>query len=152
MAQVSGRAGRKSKQGVVIIQTYQPGHPILQDVLHNRYQELFEKQMSVRQQYHYPPFYRLILIRLKHRDQHSLNLAAAELAKILRSSFGKNILGPEFPMVSRIKNLYIKQILIKFDRRSSTSETKKQILLSLDKFQQLPAAKSLLIQIDVDPQ
>ena len=152
MAQVSGRAGRKSKQGVVIIQTYQPGHPILQDVLHNRYQELFEKQMSVRQQYHYPPFYRLILIRLKHRDQHSLNLAAAELAKILRSSFGKNILGPEFPMVSRIKSLYIKQILIKFDRRSSTSETKKLILLSLDKFQQLPAAKSLLIQIDVDPQ
>ncbi len=152
MAQVSGRAGRKSKQGVVIIQTYQPGHPILQDVLHNRYQELFEKQMSIRQQYHYPPYYRLILIRLKHRDQHSLNLAAADLAKILRSYFGKDLLGPEFPMVSRIKSLYIKQILIKFDRRSSTSETKKQIQAGLDRFQQLSSAKSLIIQIDVDPQ
>lgn len=152
LAQVSGRAGRKSKQGLVLIQTYQPGHPILQDVLHNRYQALYEKQMMIRNQYHYPPFFRLILIKLKHRDQHTLNLAAADVAKLLRNHFGKHLLGPEFPMVSRIKSLYIKQILIKFDRRNSTTHAKKAIMESISQFQQTSTVKALFIQIDVDPQ
>ncbi len=85
--------------------------------------------MQIRRQYQYPPYYRLILIRLKHRDAHKLNVAASELALMLREVFGKkNLLGPEFPMISRIRNLYIKHILLKFDRREQALDLKDRLL------------------------
>jgi primosomal protein N' (replication factor Y) len=152
MAQVSGRAGRKNKQGKVIIQTHQPGHQILKDVIGNNYIELFERQMQIRRQYQYPPYYRLILIRLKHRDAHKLNVAASELALMLREVFGKNLLGPEFPMISRIRNLYIKHILLKFDRREQAIDLKDQLLKKLAIFSGNIDYKSVIVQIDVDPQ
>ena len=152
MAQVSGRAGRKTKQGKVIIQTHQPGHQILKDVIGNNYIELFERQMIIRRQYQYPPYYRLILIRLKHRDAHKLNVAASDLALMLREVFGKNLLGPEFPMISRIRNLYIKHILLKFDRRDQAVELKIQLLKKLAIFSGNIDYKSVIVQIDVDPQ
>lgn len=152
MAQVSGRAGRKNKQGKVIIQTHQPGHQVLKDVIGNNYKELFERQMLIRKQYQYPPYYRLILVRLKHRDEHKLNVAASELALMLKEIFGKNMLGPEFPMVSRIRNLYIKHILLKFDRRGQTVELKQQLLKKLAIFSGNVDYKSVIVQIDVDPQ
>lgn len=152
MAQVSGRAGRKNKQGKVIIQTHQPGHQILKDVIDNNYKELFERQLVIRNQYQYPPYYRLILIRLKHRDAHKLNVAASDLALMLREVFGKNLLGPEFPMISRIRNLYIKHILLKFDRRANAVELKEQLLKKLSGFSGNVDYKSVIVQIDVDPQ
>jgi primosomal protein N' (replication factor Y) len=108
--------------------------------------------MMVRKEYHYPPYYRLILIRLKHRDQYRLNLAANDLATALRQDFGQQVLGPEFPMVSRIRNLYIKQILIKFDRRKHSGEIKKLLLNKLAAFNVNPDHKALIVQLDVDPQ
>jgi primosomal protein N' (replication factor Y) len=152
MAQVAGRAGRKGRRGKVLIQTHQPHHPLLQDVVRNDYESLYERLMAIRKEYHYPPFYRLILIRLKHRDQYNLNMAANDLAFLLRKDFADQVLGPEFPMVSRIRNLYIKQILIKFDRRQHSVDLKAKLIRKLASFNTNPEHKSLIIQLDVDPQ
>lgn len=151
MAQVAGRAGRKGKQGRVIIQTYEPSHPVLQDVLHNDFKGLYEKQMVTRRQFGYPPYYRLVMIRLKHKDFRKLNPAAAELASRLRPIFKQDLLGPEYPMVSRVKNLYIKQMLIKFNREHNAQQVKELIMKQIHQFQLEPDYKSVIVQIDVDP-
>ncbi len=151
MAQVAGRAGRKGKQGQVIIQTYEPSHPVLQDVLRNDFRGLYDKQMATRRQFGYPPFYRLVMIRLKHKDFQKLNPAAAELSSMLRPIFKQDLLGPEYPMVSRVKNLYIKQMLVKFNREYSARQVKELIINKIHQFQLLPEYKSVIVQIDVDP-
>jgi primosomal protein N' (replication factor Y) len=151
MAQVAGRAGRKGKQGKVIIQTYEPAHPVLQDVLRNDFRGLYEKQMVIRRQFGYPPFYRLILIRLKHKDYQKLNPAAAELAAMLRPIFKQDLLGPEYPVVSRVKNLYIKQMMVKFRRDYNTQKVKELIAQQIRLFQQNSEYKAVQVQIDVDP-
>ena len=151
MAQVAGRAGRKGQQGRVVIQTYDPSHPVLQDVLRNDFKGLYEKQMTTRQQFGYPPFYRLVMIRLKHKDFHKLNPAAAELSSMLRPIFKQDLLGPEYPMVSRVKNLYIKQMLVKFNREHNSQQVKELIINKIHQFQLMPEYKSVIVQIDVDP-
>ena len=151
MSQVAGRAGRKGKQGRVIIQTYEPSHPVLQDVLRNDFKGLYEKQMATRRQFGYPPYYRLVMIRLKHKDFKKLNPAASELSSMLRPIFKQDLLGPEYPMVSRVKNLYIKQMLVKFNRDHNSQQVKELIVNKIHQFQLLPEYKSVIIQIDVDP-
>ena len=151
MAQVAGRAGRKGKQGKVIIQTYEPNHPVLQDVLRNDFKGLYQKQMLTRRQFGYPPYYRIVLIRLKHKDYQKLNPAATELASLLRPIFKQDLLGPEYPMVSRIKNQYIKQMMVKFNREHNAQQMKELIMKQVHLFQQLPDYKSVIVQIDVDP-
>lgn len=151
MSQVAGRAGRKGKQGKVIIQTYEPAHPVLQDVLNNDFRALYDKQMIIRQQFGYPPFCRIVLIRLKHKDYQKLNPAAAALASQLRSIFKQDLLGPEYPVVSRVKNMYIKQMLVKFRREHNSQAIKNLIADQIRLFQQDLDYKSVQIQIDVDP-
>ncbi len=151
MAQVAGRSGRKGKQGKVIIQTYEPAHPVLQDVLRNDFRSLYEKQMVIRSQFGYPPFYRLVLIRLKHKDYQKLNPAAAEMASLLRPIFKQDLLGPEYPVVSRIKNMYIKQMMVKFRREYNTQRVKELIAQQIRVFQQDPEYKAVQVQVDVDP-
>ena len=151
MAQVAGRAGRKGKQGRVIIQTYEPSHPVLQDVLRNDFKGLYESQMATRRQFGYPPYYRLVMIRLKHKDFQKLNPAATALSSLLRPIFKQDLLGPEYPMVSRVKNLYIKQMLVKFNREHNSQQVKELIIDKIHQFQLLPEYKSVIVQIDVDP-
>jgi primosomal protein N' (replication factor Y) len=151
MAQVSGRAGRKHTRGKVLIQTFQPYHPLLKHVILNKFDEMAEEQLLLRQQYHYPPYYRLILIKLKHRDEHLLARGASDMAAMLREVFANNVLGPEYPMVSRIKNLYIKQIMIKFGRQHSASRVKQHILEISSKLSRKADFKTIMIQFDVDP-
>ena len=151
MAQVAGRAGRKGKQGKVVIQTYEPSHPVLQDVLRNDFKGLYEKQMLTRRQFGYPPFYRIVLIRLKHKEYQKLNPAAAELSSMLRPIFKQDLLGPEYPMVSRVKNLYIKQMMVKFNREHNAQQVKELIMKQIHVFQLHPDYKSVQVQIDVDP-
>ena len=151
MAQVAGRAGRKGEAGKVIIQTYDPGHPVLLNVLRNDYRGLYAKQMATRRQFGYPPFYRLVMIRLKHKDEQKLNPAAAELASMLRPIFKQDLLGPEYPVVSRIKNLFIKQMMVKFKREHNANQVKSLIMQQIQLFQQLSDYKSVIIQVDVDP-
>ncbi len=152
MAQVSGRAGRKHKQGKVIIQSWQPGHAIISFVKSNDYLAMFEQQLAQRKKFHYPPYFRLINIKLKHRKPEILNKAAYEYGKLLREKFGKSVFGPEYPMVSRIRNYFIKQIMIKQPRTTNMAEVKNMIISVDEKFRKTAQFKSILVQFDVDPQ
>jgi len=151
MAQVSGRSGRRYRQGCVIIQTCQPDHPVILDVVSNNYASMFQKQLAERYKFSYPPYTRLVLLKLKHKDSILVNQAADHLARSLRKVFGKRILGPEYPMVSRIMNYYIKNIILKMER-DAAPEMKKRLVEMIDKFQQEPAFKQVRIVVDVDPQ
>jgi len=151
MAQVSGRAGRKNKRGKVIIQTYNPYHSVIQDVIGHDYSSMYKSQILERRNFMYPPFYRLIHISLKHKDARMLNDGARELSIILREHLGKRILGPEYPLVARIKNLYIKRILVKLERDDTLAKNKDTILELLDEFNRSSLYRNIRIQIDVDP-
>ena len=151
MAQVSGRSGRKKKRGEVIIQTWQPSNEIIRDVVANDYQAMYLKQLNDRNRFKYPPFYRLIVLRLKHKKSDKLNKASSVLAAGLRKEFGNRILGPEYPMVSRIMNLYIKQIMIKMERGGSVKHMKDKLTTILEEFNQDKEFKGVRVIIDVDP-
>lgn len=152
MSQVAGRAGRKNKRGKVIIQTYNPKHEVILDVVEGKFKELYARQMDERNSFHYPPYYRLIQVRVLNKDYRVLNEAAKVLSVQLRSIFPGKVLGPEYPLVSRIKNQYIKQILIKASRTESVGALKKELQLHLDDFTSLKEFKSVRVRIDVDPQ
>lgn len=151
MAQVSGRAGRKNKRGRVIIQSWNPYHSVIRDVIDHNYQSMYSSQILERRNFKYPPFYRLISIHLKHKDLRLLNEAAKDFAILLRNKLGKRVLGPEYPLIARIKNFYIKNILIKLERDEHLSGYKKDIISIIDSFKQESSYKSVRIIIDVDP-
>lgn len=151
MAQVSGRAGRKNKQGKVVIQTRNPQHPVIKLVIDNDYEGMFQVQIAERRQFNYPPYSRLVKLSLKHKEPEPLTKAAAELARVLRKEFPKQILGPEFPVVSRIRNYYIKEILIKLRRDATLADSKTRIGKLLDSFLKTTSHKQVRVVIDVDP-
>ncbi len=152
MAQVAGRAGRRDQQGKVIIQAYDTQHRVLQQVLNNDYEQLFETELIERRNYHYPPMYRLINLDIKHKDQSKLNQIANHFALILKQQFGDRVLGPEAPLVSRIRNYYIQKILIKVEKEGiSVQKLKAALQQIIQKFETEPMAKGSIIQIDVDP-
>jgi primosomal protein N' (replication factor Y) len=152
MAQVSGRSGRKKKRGTVLIQTYNPAHPVIQAVVKNDYTGMYSYQVAERRKFKYPPFYRLILLKVKHRDAGLVNKAAADLAKKLTKNFGNRILGPEYPPVSRIMNQYLKHIMIKVEIESSVLLAKSKLTEILGKFYQKQEFHPVRVIIDVDPQ
>jgi primosomal protein N' (replication factor Y) len=152
MAQVSGRSGRKNKRGLVIIQTRQPNHLIIRQVVENDYSGMYDRQLAERQKFGYPPFTRLILVKLKHRESDFLNKASAFLATELRKKFGNNILGPEYPIVSRIMNLHIKHIMIKIGSGRKLADDKETLKEIVNRFQQATEYKSVRVILDVDPQ
>jgi primosomal protein N' (replication factor Y) len=150
MAQVSGRAGRTDLRGKVLIQTYNPHHNILQQVSTNSYQEMYAEQMNDRYNYKYPPIYRIIKITFKHKDYNRVNLAADWYAKSLRQVFKTNILGPEFPPISRIRNLFNKNILIKIPQNQSLAKTKEAIRKIDNSFNAVKDFRSVRVVINVD--
>jgi len=151
MAQVSGRAGRKNKRGTVIIQTQNPDHSIIQNVWANDYMTMYTNQLLDRKNFNYPPFYRLIEITLIHKELNLVNVAAKSMAESLKQHFSTRVLGPEFPLVSRIRNLYRKNILLKIERDASVVQTKKIVNELLVHFKNDKLYKSVKVQIDVDP-
>lgn len=152
LAQVSGRAGRRAKQGKVIIQAYDTSHRIISQVIRNDYEEMFNTEILERRNFHYPPLYRLIQLDVKHKDLSKLVIIAASLGKLLRSQFGERILGPEAPMISRIRNYYIQTILIKVEKEGvSVQKIKEALQQILQNFDSLPVNKGVYIHIDVDP-
>jgi primosomal protein N' (replication factor Y) len=151
MSQVAGRAGRKKKRGKVIIQTYHPAHEVIRDVMDNDYKRLFRAGMVDRNRYHYPPYYRLVQVRLLNRDYRLLNEAAEVLGIQLSKVFPGKVLGPEYPLVSRVKDQYIKQVLIKASRTESVVALKKELGYQLDDFASLKEFKKIRIRVDVDP-
>jgi primosomal protein N' (replication factor Y) len=151
MAQVSGRAGRKYKQGKVIIQTSDPNHTIIQDVLNNDFQHMFLSQLNERKKFKYPPFFRIIEITLKHRKRPSLNKAAKLLSDDLRKFFGERVLGPEFPVISQVYKWYFKTIILKIEKGKKVSSAKQQILSLINWHEKTPEFRSAQILINVDP-
>jgi primosomal protein N' (replication factor Y) len=150
MSQVSGRAGRTDIRGKVLIQTYNPHHNILQQVSTNSYKQMFAEQMNDRYNYKYPPIYRLIKITFKHKDYNRVNLAADWYAKSLRQVFQSNVLGPEFPPVSRIRNLYLKNILLKIPEKQSLLRTKEAILKIDNSFNAVKDFRAVRVILNVD--
>jgi primosomal protein N' (replication factor Y) len=151
MAQVSGRAGRKNKRGKVIIQSQNPDHSIIQEVIANDYLSMYTNQLLDRKDFNYPPFYRLIEITIIHKDINMTNVSAKFLADELKRHFKNRVLGPEFPIVSRIRNLYHKTILLKIERDASVVQVKKIVSELLIKFKSNADYRSVRVQIDVDP-
>jgi primosomal protein N' (replication factor Y) len=151
MAQVGGRAGRKIKQGKVILQTYDPRHKVIARVLQHDYSGMFEDEMKARKEFNYPPFCRLVEVILKHKDRKVLNEGSVILGNALKEVFGNRVLGPEYPLVARVKTYYQKQILLKIE--TTASVTKAKILLGevLDQFQISGGGKKFRIQVNVDP-
>lgn len=150
MVQVSGRAGRAKKRGKVAIQTFNPYHQILQQVSTNAYQEMYKEQMNERWQYHYPPYYRIIKITLKHRDYTKVDIGAQWLGKSLINVFRENILGPTTPAVSRVRNEYIRTVIIKIPPKQSLKSTKENIFRIKNMFQAVKDFRPIKFIIDVD--
>jgi primosomal protein N' (replication factor Y) len=150
MAQVSGRAGRTDVRGKVLIQTYNPHHNILQQVSVNAFKNMYTEQMNDRYNYKYPPIYRLIKITLKHKDYNRVNLAADWYAKSLRQVFKGNVLGPEFPPISRIRNLFNKNILVKIPQQQSLAKTKAAIMKIDNSFNAVKDFRSVRVILNVD--
>ncbi len=152
LSQVSGRAGRRAKQGKVIIQAYDTSHRVISQVVRNDYEEMFDTEILERRNFHYPPLYRLIQLDVKHKDLSKLVTIAASLAGVLRSQFADRILGPEAPLISRIRNYYIQTILIKVEKEGVSVQKIKDALRDiLTTFDADPANKGVYIQTDVDP-
>ncbi|WP_421918070.1 replication restart helicase PriA [Marinifilum sp.] len=151
MAQVSGRAGRKKKRGKVLIQTYTPDHDIIKNVVKNDYFEMYSSQIAEREEYIYPPFYRLINISLKHKNQGLVNEAANYLASSLRKIFGIRIFGPQSPLINRIQNSFIVNILIKIEKKSSPAKAKWILNQQANFLKEIDKFKSIVINFDVDP-
>jgi len=151
MVQVSGRAGRKNKTGKVIIQTFSPYHSVIRYVIDNNYQEMYDSQILERRNFHYPPFYRLIKFSLKHKDFHLLNNAAQEFTALLRKEFGTAVLGPEYPMVSKVRGLFLKDTMLKFPKDKSNMQMKAIIRKCIVRFRELGIYNSVRLIIDVDP-
>ena len=150
MVQVSGRAGRSNKQGKVMIQTYNPYHQILQQVSITDYTTMYKEQMQDRWQYHYPPYYRLIKITLKHKDYQKTETGVNWLVRALQNVFGENVLGPSSPAVSRIRNQYIKNVMIKIPPKQSIVKTKHEIIKVKNSFQSISDFRPIRFIIDVD--
>ena len=151
LEQVAGRAGRRNKRGLVIVQTSQPAHPILSYLQAHNYEGFYEHELEERRRYGYPPFTRVINIYLKHRDEDLLIKAAACYAETLRHLFGNRILGPDEPHIARIQSLYIRKIMLKVEIQASMSKVK-AILRSVYEAQMADKSlRSLVVYYDVDP-
>jgi primosomal protein N' (replication factor Y) len=151
MAQVAGRAGRKGKQGRVVLQTRDVEHPIIGQVIGNRYEEMVRAQLDERRMFRFPPYHRLIYVYLKHRDERVLDNAALVMAGRLRANFGSRVLGPDKPPVARIQTLFIKKIVLKIEVNASMERARELLLTVQCEMLQEPAYKSLLVYYDVDP-
>ena len=150
MVQVSGRAGRAQKQGKVAIQTFNPKHSILQQVMETNYVSMFKEQLQERWQYQYPPYFRLIKITLKHKDYNKVDQGVNWLFKALQSVFGEQVLGPTAPSVSRIRNQHIKNLVIKIPPKQSISEIKNQLQKIRNTFEAVKEFRPIRFVIDVD--
>ena len=151
LSQVSGRAGRKNIRGKVLMQTYQPQHPIIQQVIRSDYEGMLDQQLKERIEYHYPPYYRLIKMVVKHRDVEKVRIASKWIFNVLNQSYKGEILGPVFPPIARLRNRYHMQILIKIGKDQSRNELKKLMQSTIKSFESVGQFRSCKITVNVDP-
>ena len=150
MTQVSGRSGRSEKRGKVIIQTYNPNHNTIQQVTHNDYLGMYSEQLYERQIYQYPPYFRLIKLTLKHREFDKLKEGSMWLYQVMQQNLKIPVLGPEEPPIGRIRNEYIRTILVKIPQNQPLQGTKKTIQKILDSFDTVSQFRAIKIAVNVD--
>jgi primosomal protein N' (replication factor Y) len=151
LVQVAGRSGRTKDQGKVLIQTYNPSLPVLRQVVENDYQGLFKNQMEERHNFLFPPVCRLVKLTFKSRDYNLVNQSSDWFAKVLRQDLVKNVLGPEFPPVARIRNEYHKNIMVKIPKAQSLEKTKQHLKKTISRFRAVSAFNKMKIVVNVDP-
>lgn len=151
MAQVAGRAGRKNKRGRVILQTKSIDHPIIPQVISNDYEGMVGGQLAERQMFHYPPYYRLIYVYMKHRNETLLDLMAQTMATKLRTVFGNRVLGPDKPPVARVQTLFIRKIVLKIEANAPMARVRELLVRIQKETVAEDRFKSLIVYYDVDP-
>lgn len=151
MAQVAGRAGRKGNRGKVIIQTSDPYHHVVRKVMDNDYLGMYKDEVYERKNYQYPPFQRLIKITLKHKDRIKLTTAANLMGKDIKGAFGIRVLGPEFPLTARLRNLYQMEIMLKLEEEVSLKKAKTKLKEIIDDFLKNNPQHKVRVIFDVDP-
>lgn len=151
MSQVSGRAGRKGKRGLVILQTKSPDLPLIGQVVHNDYAAFYRSLIAERQQFRYPPYYRLVYVYLKHRQNAVVEAAGVEMGAHLRQWFSGRVLGPDKPGISKVKSLSIRKIVLKLEPSLNMAEVRKYLALAQHQMLQDKRYASLQIYYDVDP-
>ncbi|WP_337500988.1 primosomal protein N' [Segatella sp.] len=151
MAQVSGRAGRKGKRGLVILQTKNPALPVIGQVVHNDYEGLYQSILEERRTFHYPPFFHLINVYVKHKYDKVCEQASHELCKTLRSWFGGRVLGPDKPAVARVKTMNIRKIVIKLENGIDQQKVREYLKFAQQQMGKDPRYGALQIYYDVDP-
>ena len=151
MAQVSGRAGRKGKQGLVLLQTKSPQLPVINQVVHNDYVGFYKDLLEERKSFRYPPFYHLIYIYMKHRYDQTVNTAAIEMGSLLHQWFGDRVLGPDKPSIAKVKQLNIRKIVLKLENGIDMKRVREYLNLAQDKLLKETRYNSLQIYFDVDP-
>ena len=151
MSQVSGRAGRKGRQGLVVLQTKSPELPVIQQVVRNDYRGFYTNLLDERHDFHYPPFYHLVYVYLKHRDENAVNSAGLELGSRLREVFGARVLGPDKPAVARVKTLSIRKVVLKLENGIDLPRVRQYLRGVLDAMMKDKRYGALQVYYDVDP-
>lgn len=151
MAQVGGRAGRKGKRGLVVMQTKSPELPIVQQVINNDYEAMYRSVTAERKEFHYPPYYRLVYVYLKHRDDKVVANAANTLAFKLRLWFGERVLGPDKPSVAKVKSMNIRKIMLKLENGIDIKKVRQYLRMAHQDISKDKRFNSLTIYYDVDP-
>lgn len=151
MAQVAGRAGRKNKRGRVVLQTKSIDHPIIPQVMHNDFEGMVAGQLAERQLFRYPPYYRLVYVYLKHRNEQLLDVMAQTMAAKLRAVFGARVLGPDKPPVARIQTLFIRKIVLKIETNAPMARARQLLVQVQQEIVAEDRFKSLIVYYDVDP-
>ena len=151
MAQVSGRAGRKNKRGLVILQTKQKDIPVISQVVRNDYIALYKDLIAERQAFRYPPYYRLIYVFLRHRQDSTVNTAAIELGSRLRQWFSDRVLGPDKPAVAKVKSQNIRKLVLKLELGIDMKKVREYLLLAQSQILADKRYSTLQVYYDVDP-
>ena len=151
MAQVGGRAGRRGKRGLVVIQTYSPNLPVISQVTRGDYLGMYNDQLSERLQFHYPPFYHLIYLYMKHSNDKTVEMAAVEVSSWLRQWFGDRVKGPVKPDVGKIKTLNIRMVVLKLENGIDMAKVRQYLKRAREAILADKRYSTLTIYFDVDP-
>lgn len=151
MSQVAGRAGRKGKRGLVVLQTKSPSLPVIAQVVRNDYPAFYNDLLSERSAFSYPPFFHIIYIYIKHKQESVAEMAAQEMGGSLRHAFGNRVLGPDKPAVARVKTMFIRKIVLKLELGADQKKTRHALFAVRDGIMSQACYKTVQIYFDVDP-
>ena len=151
MTQVAGRAGRRSRRGLVVLQTRSPETSVISQVIHADYAALYADQIQEREAFNYPPFCRLIYVFLKHKDVRTIAKLSNDMASLMRQVFGTRVLGPDSPPIGRVRQFYVRKLVLKLEPKAPLAEARRRLMALQDHLLSLPQYRSAQIYYDVDP-